>query len=197
MSTAIQVAEALSRLHRLNVIHRDVSGGNIMRSRAGVMKLADFGISRMCDHTLRITNGTTMQGNIPYMSPEQGDPDATTTDRSDVWSFAATMLEAWTGEIPYEGLNQYQIMRQHMQGVAPVVECAARPWPPELLELMQQCFAMRPVLRPSAAQLVGRLCALQSQLASSFEKQDSAVRPFPDCGSPTCAHAHLRRRRRV
>jgi serine/threonine protein kinase len=50
----IQVTEALSSLHRLHVIHRDILFGNIERSLASNMKPADFGISRMCNHTLRI-----------------------------------------------------------------------------------------------------------------------------------------------
>jgi serine/threonine-protein kinase len=165
------VAEALMRLHRLNVIHRDISPGNIMLSRAGIMKLADFGISRLCNDTLRITNGTTMHGNIPYMSPEQGNPQANTTDRSDIWSFAATMLEAWTGEVPYEGLNQYQIMRQHVVGVAPTLDCPARPLPRELRALLRQCFAIEPRKRPTARELVVVLCELRKQLEAREELQ--------------------------
>jgi eukaryotic-like serine/threonine-protein kinase len=152
-----------------------------MRSRAGIMKLADFGISRMCDHTLRITNGTTMHGNIPYMSPEQGDPQANTTDRSDIWSFAATMLEAWTGVVPYEGLNQYQIMRQHMVGVAPKVDSPRRPLPPDLQALFRKCFSINPLQRPSASELVVRLCELKQHVAAEEAKQltDMQKAEFP------------------
>ena len=61
LDVACQVLEVLHRLHRLTIVHRDVSVCNIMRSRAGTVKLADFGISKMCDNTLRITNGTIIQ----------------------------------------------------------------------------------------------------------------------------------------
>jgi serine/threonine protein kinase len=164
LSTAIQLSEALARLHRLNIIHRDVSVCNVMRTPGGVMKLADFGISTMCEKTLRITNGSVIQGNVPYMAPEQGNADAQTTDRADVWSFAATMLEAWTGALPYGNLNQYQVLRQHFQGKPPPLDLLDRPLPPQLKEILQQCFQVDPTKRPSAAELRNKFCQAKTSI---------------------------------
>lgn len=158
MDVACQVADVLSRLHQLTIIHRDVSVCNIMRSRFGTMKLADFGISRMCNATLRITNGSSIQGNVPYMAPEQGNPETHTTDKSDIWSFAASMLEAWSGQMPYGTLNQYQILIAHMQRKPPPTDVPHRPLPPPLREVLDSCFAADPADRPSAAALSRQLC---------------------------------------
>ena len=62
-------------------------------------------------HPHRLQRCHALQGNVPYMAPEQGDPAAGSTDRSDIWSFAASMLEAWSGLPPYRSCNQYQILQ--------------------------------------------------------------------------------------
>ena len=164
MDVACQVADALRRLHALTIIHRDISVCNIMRSRSNIMKIADFGISRMCDNTLRITNGSTIQGNVPYMAPEQGNPEAHTTDRADIWSFGASMLEAWTGQPPYCALNQWQILRQHMEGKGPKLDVPHRPLPPLLRALLEQCFTPEAAERPPAAALFKHLCDIKAEV---------------------------------
>ena len=58
MDVACQLAEALWKLHNLTIIHRDLTVFNIVRSHSGVTKLADFGISRMCNSSLRISHGS-------------------------------------------------------------------------------------------------------------------------------------------
>jgi eukaryotic-like serine/threonine-protein kinase len=194
MDVACQVADALRRLHALTIIHRDVSVCNIMRSRSGIMKIADFGISRMCDNTLHITNGTSIQGNVPYMAPEQSDPTAHTTDRSDIWAFAATMLEAWTGQMPYGKLNQWQVMRQHIAGLAPALDVSARPLPPALRNVLAQCFRVAQAERPSAAALYRQLCNIKAEVLREGVRARTACTSLPSfvqVAEPSVAAAKL------
>ena len=100
---AANVAAALAFLHTrpTKVLHRDVKPGNILHSRSdGSFKLADFGISDWLTATLGNTN-TSIKGTPLYMAPEQYQEEGRTSDKSDIWGLASTLLHAWTGKVPY------------------------------------------------------------------------------------------------
>jgi serine/threonine protein kinase len=95
------LAEALHVAHGSGVVHRDIKPGNILiRDADGMFKLADFGIARFSDSELTL-EGVTL-GSPAYMSPEQirsEDVDG----RSDLFSLASVLYEAFTGKRPFEG----------------------------------------------------------------------------------------------
>ena len=98
---ACHVLEALDYAHRatspsggpLRVVHRDVSPSNIMITRRGHVKLADFGIARASSlgRTREIAQGT-LKGKFGYMSPEQVRGEAL-DGRSDVFSMGIVLAE--------------------------------------------------------------------------------------------------------
>ena len=81
-----QIALALDHIHAMRVMHRDLKTQNIFLGRGGVVKLGDFGISRVLERTDDFA--TTVAGTPYYLSPEvcQNQPY---TLKSDVWSFGA------------------------------------------------------------------------------------------------------------
>jgi serine/threonine protein kinase len=121
-----QVLDALAYAHSRGVIHRDIKPANIMlatspQGQGGTIKLMDFGIARMkADQRLTQTGSTV--GSLYYMSPEQirgNDPDP----RSDLYSLGITTYEMVTGQRPFAGDSDYQIMSAHLQQVpAPPIE---------------------------------------------------------------------------
>ena len=98
---ACHVLEALDYAHgaasptgeRLNVVHRDVSPSNILITRRGRVKLADFGIARAASlgRTQEVASGT-LKGKFGYMSPEQVRGDHL-DGRSDVFSMGIVLAE--------------------------------------------------------------------------------------------------------
>jgi eukaryotic-like serine/threonine-protein kinase len=78
----------------LKLIHRDVSPSNILLSRAGEVKLTDFGIAKAATHTSLFYK---VKGKVGYMSPEQAKSDPI-DNRSDLYSLAVCMYEIFTGE---------------------------------------------------------------------------------------------------
>lgn len=111
LGVAAAVAHALHSAHTavgddgaaLNVVHRDVSPHNILVSRSGDVKLADFGVAKWEQRTEK-TLGPTSVGKPTYMAPEQatrGSLDA----RADVFSLACTLHALLTGESPLRNEN--------------------------------------------------------------------------------------------
>jgi hypothetical protein len=86
----------LAHLHQHGVIHGDISPGNILVSRDGVVKLADLGLARRVDSTL----SGTFRGTAAYASPEAlqcAGADAS----SDLYSLAAVLYELLAGQPPH------------------------------------------------------------------------------------------------
>jgi eukaryotic-like serine/threonine-protein kinase len=96
---AMQVARALDYVHYRGIVHRDIKPANIMLSRAGGVKVMDFGIARDTSFG-DITEAGTGIGTPAYMSPEQvlGDKlDA----RSDIFSLGVVLYQMVTGKKPF------------------------------------------------------------------------------------------------
>ena len=93
----VQIANAVDYAHRQNVIHRDLRPGNVLVNEQGLVKVADFGTSRVLEIA---AHGTTVIGSPPYMAPEQFHGKAVFA--SDLYSLGVTMYQMVTGILPYE-----------------------------------------------------------------------------------------------
>jgi serine/threonine protein kinase len=94
---SVQIANAVDHAHGNNVIHRDLRPGNVMVNEQGLVKVADFGTSRVLEIA---AHGTTVIGSPPYMAPEQFHGKAVFA--SDLYSLGVTMYQMLTGVLPYE-----------------------------------------------------------------------------------------------
>ena len=98
----------------LNLIHRDMSPDNIMLSKDGGVKIADFGISNFADKLLE-KKSKKLEGKIPYMAPEQarGEP---TDARSDVFACGLVLWELLTGEQAHPGEIDRDMLKRVQNG---------------------------------------------------------------------------------
>jgi serine/threonine-protein kinase len=115
---AIQVASALTAAHAAGIAHRDIKPENIMIRPDGVVKVLDFGLAKLSEHST--PNGSTIDpmaitkavetepgvvmGTVSYMSPEQVrglEVDA----RTDIFSFGVVLYEMIAGRVPFEGAS--------------------------------------------------------------------------------------------
>ena len=185
---ACQAADALAHLHAHTMLHRDVSPANLMRARSGTIKLADFGRTRICSDSLRITNTKSLVGSSEYMAPEQA-MQGQITDKADVWALAATLLEAWSGERPYSKRSMHRLMVQQAMDVPPSLDIAARPLPAALRELLAQCLQVAPDEWPSAAALYQRMLLVRTSLECGVPVPEAqhACAPLP--AAPAAAQA--------
>jgi serine/threonine protein kinase len=109
-----QIGLALEYAHDKGVIHRDLKPDNILFSeRHGVMKLVDFGLARIFGDgpDMHMTRTGMVVGTPHYMSPEQVSGKAL-DQRSDVYSFGATIYYLLTGQRHVEGTNIMDILEQ-------------------------------------------------------------------------------------
>ena len=108
---AIQVAQGIAAAHEQRIIHRDIKPQNMIISKDGKVKVADFGIARAV--SAQTLNSNAM-GSVHYISPEQargGYSDA----RSDIYSLGITMYEMVTGHVPFEGDNTVTVALAHLE----------------------------------------------------------------------------------
>ena len=108
---AIQVAQGIATAHDQHIVHRDIKPQNMIISRDGKVKVADFGIARAVSSQ---TIGMNAVGSVHYISPEQakgGYSDA----RSDIYSLGITIYEMVTGRLPFEGDNTVTVALAHLE----------------------------------------------------------------------------------
>ncbi len=100
----LDVCRALKYAHDHGVIHRDIKPGNILISRSGDVKLADFGIASTEDNEdSSLTKEGTMLGTPSYMPPEQFENSKNVDKRADIYAMGVMLYEMVTGKKPFPG----------------------------------------------------------------------------------------------
>src|SRR5439155_25524100 len=94
LAVLVDTARALAFAHEQGVVHRDVKPANILLTRAGRAKVADFGLARAIDQSSMTTEGKLI-GTATYMSPEQA-KGARATSASDVYAMGVMIYQAIT-----------------------------------------------------------------------------------------------------
>jgi serine/threonine-protein kinase len=103
---ADQLLEMLVAAHRKGIVHRDLKPENVFLTRAGKIKVLDFGIARHGDGAAAaaLIRAGTMIGTPSYMAPEHARGQFDELDeRSDLWSCGATMFRLLSGRGVHEG----------------------------------------------------------------------------------------------
>lgn len=159
LQVAVEIADALSEAHLRRVVHRDLKPANVMITRAGHVKVMDFGLAKRSlstpdatteEQTLtELTRAGTTLGTLAYMSPEQllSHP---VDHRSDIFSFGTVLYEALTGVHPFRKASGMATANAIMnEDPAPLAQHA--PTIPEpLAALVARMLARTPAERPQS-----------------------------------------------
>ena len=110
---AMTIAQGMVYLHSAKpfpIVHCDLNTNNVLVNRDGMVKITDFGLSKV-KHSSRMSRQTGMTGTVNYAAPEviRG---GKFSEHSDVFAFGVILWELLTRRIPWEELNEYQIVFQ-------------------------------------------------------------------------------------
>lgn len=180
LAVAIDVTRALSVAHLADIIHRDITPGNIFLTDGGTAKLLDFGLAKALvvdddEAGDGMTDGVTDLGVIPgtvhYLAPEQL-LKAPIDRRSDLWALGAVLYHAATAARPFDARTKTEVIAQilgpHVMPPRRIV--------PSLPEAFEQ-IVMR-LLEPDPAHRYQRAADLLKDLETlREERQPAAQRP--------------------
>ena len=104
-------ADALSHAHEMTLIHRDIKPDNILVSKKGAVKVADFGLAKALDDAdMSMTQSGTGLGTPLYMPPEQARDAKNVDHRTDIYALGCTLYYFVTGKLPFTGDNVLKLI---------------------------------------------------------------------------------------
>ncbi|CAM3958643.1 Stk1 family PASTA domain-containing Ser/Thr kinase [Tsukamurella ocularis] len=151
MTWMADVCAALDFSHRNGIVHRDMKPANVMLTRAGEIKVMDFGIARaMSDPSAGMTQTAAVIGTAQYLSPEQARGDSVDA-RSDVYAAGCVLFELLTGQPPFTGDSPVSVAYQHVREDPPTPSAILDTVPPELDSITLKALSKNPANRYQTA----------------------------------------------
>jgi WD40 repeat protein len=151
LDVAIQSAWGLHHAHEQGLVHQDVKPANILMTQTGQPKITDFGLVGARDAAMTRAYGSPEQAHIAHLS-KSGVPRAewpALSRRTDIWSWAATVLEMFLGERPWmvgaaagHALQEYDSMKESLPPDVPDM-------PKRVFDLLATCFEEDENQRPA------------------------------------------------
>ena len=181
LQLAQEIAEALNYAHGRGVIHRDVKPANILVTREGHAKIADFGIAKV-SHSQMTLPGRVL-GSPAYMAPEQLSGESV-DGRSDLFSLGVILYTILTGHRPFQGNSAATVISKVAHHDPLPVTVLEADFPPALNRIVSRAIAKDPAQRyQTGAEMAADIQKLRvarkllSQTAGSLAviSQDSSV----------------------
>jgi serine/threonine-protein kinase len=149
-----QACEGLYYAHRHGVVHRDVKPGNLLRSRDGEVKLADFGIAKATEQS-SITQVGSVLGTAAYLAPEQARGEEA-GPRADLYALGVVTYQLISGRLPYEAASLTELALKQQQEEPAMLDSLVAAVTPELAEAVAIALALDPRERYESAREMGR-----------------------------------------
>jgi serine/threonine protein kinase len=163
LAYAVQILKGVEHAHHNQILHRDLRPANVLVSESGLVKVADFGTSRL----LEKSHATTVIGSPPYMAPEQFQGRAVLA--SDIYSVGVMMYQMLTGQLPYFSPNPAQIEKMVAQGRCTPPRIRNTQIPREVSDIIMKAIA------PELSERYQRAGELLDDLSTSAEIDHNAT----------------------
>jgi serine/threonine kinase 3 len=149
--------KGLVYLHEHRVLHRDLKAANVLLTKDGIAKLADFGVSAKLAYTMQ-RRGTVV-GSPYWMAPEvinvnDEDEEEGYDLMADIWSLGITAIELVQGEPPLFHIQQLRVIFLIPNRDPPRLEEPGK-WSDEFNNFVESCLQKDPSKRKSPQELVG------------------------------------------
>jgi serine/threonine-protein kinase len=162
-----QTADALAAAHQAGVIHRDMKPGNLLITKRGQVKVADFGIARAMGESTELTRTGMMVGSPAYMAPEQV-MGKNLDGRADLFSLGVVLYEMLLRRKPFPADTLTTLVYQILHEDPFDSETVTEQLQPQLAEFLKWTMAKEPAHRvPDAATFAARARTLAAGLAGS------------------------------
>ena len=169
----IQICSALQYAHERGIIHRDVKPANFLLTKAGKLKLSDFGLASV-QAGQRLTMAGRTAGTFLYMAPEQIRGKPALSNRTDLYALGCVFFELLTGKPPFLAENPAEVLHKHRKETPPRVSSVLLDCPQELDRLVADLLQKDPEQRPASAAEVER--RLQTLIRPSISHVDPLAR---------------------
>jgi serine/threonine protein kinase len=139
LNLALDLCDALTRTHRLKIVHRDIKPDNVLLSDDSVPHLTDFGQAHIADAE-SLTRVGQVIGTPHYIAPEilLGHP---IDPRADIWSFGVMLYEMVSGFQPFMADNNADLMMAILKQPVPDLKKLRPDCPPKLAQLVTLMLA--------------------------------------------------------
>lgn len=128
----IQACRGLEEAQKFEIIHRDIKPSNILITDEGIVKIADFGLAKSLQATMKLTRTDVFMGTVNYTSPEQG-LGRPLDHRTDIYSLGIVFYQLLTNKVPFDAETAAAIIYKHVHekperprkinpGISPQVE---------------------------------------------------------------------------
>ncbi len=147
------------------IVHRDLSPSNVLLSRAGEVKLTDFGIAKAMNRPGSLQSQA-LKGKVPYMAPEYA-LGRQCSARSDLFSLGVLLYECLAGRRPFDGEQDLETLERARNGARPPLADLAPEAPPDLVAVIESLLEPDPEQRPrNAAEVLDALQAIPTSVLS-------------------------------
>ena len=158
-----QIVSAIRHMHDNNVLHRDLKTANIFLTKENMVKVGDFGISKML--STHRGGAHTVLGTPYYISPEMCEGKVY-DEKSDIWAVGCILYEMACLQKTFEGSNLPALVNKIMKGQFAPIRGA---YSPLFKQLVRDLLQRDPEFRPSAAEiLLSKVPALHVQYESHY-----------------------------
>ncbi|OMH80836.1 Cytokinesis protein sepH [Zancudomyces culisetae] len=191
LAYVIKTIEGLIYLHSRNVVHCDLKAANILTTKQGNTKLADFGVSIKLGLYSEDGEDAGVMGSPFWMAPEIIKLEGA-TEASDIWSLGCTIIELLTGSPPYFDLVPLAALyRIVVDEHPPIPENIS----PELKDFLLKCFQKDPKARPTSMMLMEHPWI--TQVSQQKKQMQLLRRTFSMRMSRVLAESEINRKKKV
>lgn len=186
----LQACEAIAEAHAYGIVHRDLKPANLFLVRQAdgspLLKVLDFGISKVMGGTDSLTRTGTAVGSGYYMSPEQMTQTHSVDHRTDIYALGVVLYQLVSARLPFEAKSLHELCAAVLLGVPTPLTALCPELPPAFCEVVARACertlegryqtvaelaaALAPFASPRALPLVAKIGAIAAPLLASGER---------------------------